>query len=260
MSSAGGAAGSQKQQQQPKRFAYRPLLGQDGTHRFGAAVDRAAPEVLTTTEAAAAALVRWGSTASAERCGLIDLRPPAVFAAEHLQGATSLPWGGGEEFIARAHELPERGATLALLADGAADATDAADHLRRAGYKVAFSAALSDPLRVALLGSVVSELLKAGMEKSCDLWHPSPCLTVVIDAIEAALASSSASAAPAAAPSTWAVARAVTACTWQSVGGMSSALTTWRSSWSVLETSLLVRGGLSAATSSAWMYARQTLT
>eukprot|EP01046_Picozoa_sp_COSAG06_P043886 COSAG06_NODE_5822_length_3257_cov_1.176377_1_plen_76_part_10 len=76
MSSAGGAAGSQlqqqlqQQQQQPKRFAYRPLLGQDGTHRFGAAVDRAAPEVLTTTEAAAAVLVRWGSTASAERCGL----------------------------------------------------------------------------------------------------------------------------------------------------------------------------------------------
>ena len=87
--------------------------------------------------AAAAALRRW--TDAEEREGLLDLRPEAEYDAGHVVGATSLPWGdGGEVLVARAHELPPRGATLALLAQDPDALEAAAAHLTKSGYRLSF--------------------------------------------------------------------------------------------------------------------------
>ena len=177
-----------QRQQQAQRFSYRPLVGQGESHRFGeAALIHSAP-VLTHTDVdrAAAALSEW--VESAPCCGLIDLRPEADFAGSHLAGSTSLPWGddiSGGDFIARAHELPERGATLALLADNAAVAAAAADHMRRAGYVIQFTVALS-AAELARVAWPVSP--GASVASSRQLWKPSPCLQEVIEPIERQLA------------------------------------------------------------------------
>ena len=123
-----------------------------------------------------AALADW--VRSTPRCAIIDLRPEADFARTHLAGSTSLPWA---DFIARAHELPERGAGLALLADDAAVAAAAVDHMRRAGYVIHFTIAL----HAAGLASAVWPLAPAAsLASSKPLWHPSPCLKELIETIE----------------------------------------------------------------------------
>ena len=123
------------------RFAYRRLAGQgDDSDPAGAVAT-----LLTEPGAAAAAIEGWVAEGAppARCCGLIDLRPAAAFAAQHLDGSTSLPWGAdGADFVARAHELPQRGSPVALLADCADTAAAASDHLRRAGYAVRFAVAL----------------------------------------------------------------------------------------------------------------------
>ena len=179
----------QRPQQQAQRFSYRPLVGQGESHRFGeAALIHSAPALThTDADSAAAALSDWVGSAPCT-CGLIDLRPEVDFAASHLDGSTSLPWGddiSGADFIARAHELPERGATLALLADNAAVAAAAADHMRRAGYVVQFTVALP-AAELARVAWPVSPA--ASVASSRQLWRPSPCLQEVIEPIERQLA------------------------------------------------------------------------
>ena len=186
-----------QRRQQSQRFSYRPLLGQGEAHRFGEAARVDATPTLAHCDAASAgaALAAWAAAAApaAPRCGLIDLRTEAAFTAAHLAGSTSLPWGGdlaGAAFIARAHELPERGASLALLADGAEVAAAAADHLSRAGYAVPFTVALPAALLAATAWAASPA---AGLASSVELWHPSPCLQELIEAIALQLGSSGSS-------------------------------------------------------------------
>eukprot|EP01043_Picozoa_sp_COSAG02_P018047 COSAG02_NODE_832_length_16660_cov_16.228006_10_plen_980_part_00 len=121
---------------------------------------------------------------STTRCGVIDLRSEADFARVHLAGSTSLPWGNdisGADFIARAHELPERGARLALLADEVRVAVAASDHMRRAGYVIHFTIALPAD---GLASAVWPVAPAASLATSIPLWHPSPCLSELIETIE----------------------------------------------------------------------------
>ena len=100
----------------------------------------------TSQEAATAALRSWAAEVSTgqERVGLLDLRAEIDYDAGHVLGATSLPWRDeGEILVARAHELPPRGAALALLGQqGTVDA--AAAHLTKSGYKITFCIAIPD--------------------------------------------------------------------------------------------------------------------
>jgi hypothetical protein len=110
------------------RIAYRPLVGQPnafggGNHASTAGGCGGSVVPVTEASAASAALLAWHATGDRQhRCALLDLRSKAEFARLHVDGSTSLPWGDdGQAFIARAHELPPRGAELSLLADGEAE-------------------------------------------------------------------------------------------------------------------------------------------
>ena len=139
-------------------------------------------------KAATAALRCWAC--EDERGGLLDLRAEVDYDAGHVIGATSLPWGDeGEVLVARAHELPPRGAALALLAQHPNTLEAAAAHLTKSGYKIYFCIGMPDA-PVAwdeVLAAAGLQLSAPGDRSSCRLWQASPCLQAALPFVESRL-------------------------------------------------------------------------
>lgn len=167
-----------------------------------------------------AADLQLAAEAGGPAVGLVDVRPVPDFAAGalfggvrarflgaaqdqltagapwrragHVAGATSLPWGaGGELLVARAHELPPRGATLAVFASGLSELQAATSHLTKSGYPVLWGVAVGrefvgNPAKkwevgVAGAGVTGGWGVEVGSRR---LWNVSPCLQLVMPVIE----------------------------------------------------------------------------
>ena len=87
--------------------------------------------------------------------------------------------------MARAHELPPRGARLALLTDTAASLEACAAHLRKSGYRLTFGISIADAAALAVAAGLA--LTAAGDRASRRLWQASPCLMATLPLVEARL-------------------------------------------------------------------------
>ena len=181
--------------QPPERVAYRPLATQSAVLHDLAPLPRAAD-----TAAAARFLREWAAEPR-DDVGLLDLRDTLEFDAGHVRGATCLPWGAERVFVARAHELPPRGARLAVMAQGRAVLDAAVLRLQRAGYPLLFAIQLPTTGADAAAGPTPPaggvELAAAAAQAGCawergaahltsrQLWSASPLLTEAAPLIEA---------------------------------------------------------------------------
>ena len=139
---------------------------------------------------AAAALRCWAEQRLEEQDGLLDLRNEVAYDAGHVVGATSLPWGDeGEILVARAHELPPRGATLALLAQQPKMLQAAATHLVKSGYRLSFCISVPETpaLWAGALAAAGLQFSAPGDRSSRRLWRASPCLEACLPLVESRL-------------------------------------------------------------------------
>ena len=170
-----------------ERTVYRPLVGQN-VHPNPSGQASTGPPLTELDREGAHLLQHWAGVPAGEaRPGLLDLRPEAAFDAGHIDGATCLPWGeAGEVLVARAHELPPRGAALALYSATLSTLQAAASHLSKSGYAVQFGLYAPDEQGAATVES-------AGLGWSSDscsirLWTASPCLSSLLPDLPSASA------------------------------------------------------------------------
>ena len=100
---------------------------------------------------------------------ILDVRPQAAFVAGHAPGAVNIPL---EEFAARTHELPPKGAAVGLFHDDPDVLAIAACVLRNRGYAV------------REISLAPSELCECGPSRA-RLWQPSPFLVEALECIRA---------------------------------------------------------------------------
>ena len=129
--------------------------------------------------------------------GVIDLRPRDQFDEAHFAETTSITWPSAREtpsdhlspsFVERAHELPCRGSTLALLAHDKSSLDAAAAQLLRRGYSVSFLLHISLDVFNSGRHHCDDSVVAAGwVPSSRPLWRPSECLRRLVPKAEAAI-------------------------------------------------------------------------
>lgn len=165
-----------------QRTTYRPLVGQNvpsEADMSGSNNATGSPVYPASSREGLEALRQWSVAGPAGRAGMLDLRPHVAFADAHLAGATSLPWGdNGEVLVARAHELPPRGAKLVLVSDDMRTLDAACSHLLKSGYQIQFGLHVPDGTGHSIASAVG---IQWGSDiSSVRLWRPSPCLTLLL--------------------------------------------------------------------------------
>ena len=118
--------------------------------------------------------------------GVIDLRSRREFDEKHFPHTTSMSWQASDldasSFKERAHELPFRGSTLALLSNKADDLHAAAATLLRRGYAVSLRLIINESVLEGIFGP--HEGQPRWQPTSRPLWQASDCLRNLVPKVE----------------------------------------------------------------------------